>query len=70
MTAQSEEAIKDLSKRETELIECISQGLSRSEIAEKLNLSVHTYDGYRKSIRTKLHIKSQADWARILLLIN
>ena len=55
-----------LSKRESELIQCLGEGLTRKETAKKLNMSVHTYDGYRKNIRIKLQIKSQADWAKVL----
>lgn len=55
-----------LSNREMQLIKWLSQGYSRSEIADKMAMSIHTYDGYRKNIRTKLQIKNQADWARIL----
>jgi DNA-binding CsgD family transcriptional regulator len=56
-----------LSDREVQLIEWVSKGFSRSEIASKMNVSVHTYDGYRKNIRMKLQIKNQADWAKLLM---
>ncbi|MEQ8903729.1 helix-turn-helix transcriptional regulator [Ekhidna sp.] len=59
-----------LSRREIELIEWLSKGLSRSEISDKMNVSIHTYDGYRKSIRIKLQIKNQADWAKVLMQIT
>lgn len=59
-----------LSKREKELIEWLGKGLSRSEISDRMNVSIHTYDGYRKSIRIKLQIKNQADWARVLMQVS
>lgn len=49
-----------------EIIALINQGFSRGEIAEKMCISIHTYDSYRKNIREKLRIKSQVDWAKLL----
>ncbi|WP_089356223.1 response regulator transcription factor [Ekhidna lutea] len=65
-----ENVIASLSDRETQLIQWVSKGYSRSEIAEKMSMSVHTYDAYRKNIRIKLQIKNQADWARILTQLD
>ncbi|MEO9485193.1 MAG: helix-turn-helix transcriptional regulator [Ekhidna sp.] len=61
---------EELTNREIQLIRWLSQGYSRSEIADKMAMSIHTYDGYRKNIRLKLHIKNQADWARILVQVS
>lgn len=55
-----------LSNREIQLIRLLTQGYKRSEIADQMAMSLHTYDGYRKNIRSKLQIKNQADWARII----
>lgn len=60
---------EELSNREIQLIRWINKGYSRSEIADKMAMSIHTYDSYRKSIRSKLHIKNQADWARVLIQV-
>ncbi len=60
----------ELSPRENEVINLISQGVRREEIAESLGISKLTYDGYRKSIRNKLNIKNQADWAKIIFSLN
>ncbi len=59
----------ELTNREIQLIRWLSKGYSRSEIADKMAMSIHTYDGYRKNIRMKLHIKNQADWARVLMQV-
>ena len=55
-----------LSPREIEVLKLISDGESRNQISQQLNISKLTYDGYRKNIRMKLGIKNQADWMRIL----
>lgn len=60
---------EELTNREYQLIRLLGQGLTRSEIAEQMAMSVHTYDSYRKNIRVKLKIKNQADWARILMQV-
>ncbi|WP_425391948.1 response regulator transcription factor [Ekhidna sp.] len=59
----------ELTNREIQLIRWLSQGYTRSEIADKMAMSIHTYDGYRKNIRVKLQIKNQADWARVLVQV-
>lgn len=58
--------LTQLSPRETQILQATAQGKARKQIADELHISVHTYDTYRKNIRTKLNIQSQADWARIL----
>ena len=55
-----------LSPREVEVLKMISEGESRDQIAQQLNISKLTYDGYRKNIRMKLGIKNQADWMKVL----
>lgn len=59
----------NLTNREIQLIRWLRKGYTRSEISDKMAMSVHTYDGYRKNIRVKLQIKSQADWARVLMQV-
>jgi DNA-binding CsgD family transcriptional regulator len=55
-----------LNNRELQLIKWLNKGYTRSEIADKMAMSIHTYDGYRKNIRMKLEIRNQADWAKVL----
>ena len=56
---------EDLTSREIQIIELISQGKSRNEIAQLLGISKLTYDSHRKHIRIKMGIKSQADWLKL-----
>lgn len=58
--------IEKLSTRESEVLDLLCMGFSREKIAEKMNISKLTYDSYRKSIRQKLDINNQSDWARVL----
>lgn len=55
-----ETQLNDISKRELEIVRLISLGLSNREIAEKLNLSLHTVTTHRKNIIRKLKIKTTA----------
>jgi len=55
-----ETKLNDISKRELEIVRLISLGLSNREIAEKLNLSLHTVTTHRKNIIRKLKIKTSA----------
>lgn len=47
-----------LTKRETEVLRWVANGLSAKEIADKMCLSVHTVNTYRKNISAKLNIHS------------
>lgn len=49
-----------LSKREIEVIEFVSKGLSNKEIAEEMFLSVHTILTHRKNLMNKLGLKNTA----------
>jgi DNA-binding NarL/FixJ family response regulator len=48
----------DLSERETEVLIQLVNGLSNKEIANKLNISIHTVISHRKNIVEKTGIKS------------
>jgi DNA-binding CsgD family transcriptional regulator len=48
----------DLSERETEVLVQLVNGLSNKEIADKLNISIHTVISHRKNIIEKTGIKS------------
>ncbi len=50
-----------LSDRELEIFLLLGQGLTRKEIAEKLNLNVNTIGTYRERIKEKLGIRSSAE---------
>lgn len=49
---------EELSERETEVLTQMVKGLSNKEIADKLNISVHTVISHRKNITDKTGIKS------------
>ncbi|MCD7849882.1 MAG: LuxR C-terminal-related transcriptional regulator [Parabacteroides sp.] len=49
---------KDLSIRETDVLQLIVKGSTNKEIADKLNISLNTVLTHRKNITTKLGIKT------------
>lgn len=49
-----------LSEREIEVLKWLAQGLSNKEIADKLNLSIHTINTHRKNIMDKTGVRSLA----------
>jgi DNA-binding CsgD family transcriptional regulator len=51
----------ELSPREIQIIQKISQGAKSTEMAEKLNLSIHTINSHRKNIIKKLGFKSPTE---------
>jgi len=51
---------ESLSERETEVLVQLVNGLSNKEIADKLNISIHTVISHRKNITQKTGIKSQS----------
>lgn len=51
--------IVSLSEREMEFLKLVCTELTYRQIAEKMNLSIHTIDGYRNSLFEKLNIKSR-----------
>jgi len=51
---------ESLSERETEVLVQLVNGLSNKEIADKLNISIHTVISHRKNISQKTGIKSQS----------
>ena len=57
-----------LSDRELEVFEHFGHGMSRSAIAEMLNVSVKTVEAHRQHIREKLEIKDATDFMRRAML--
>jgi DNA-binding NarL/FixJ family response regulator len=49
-----------LTEREHEVLELMKEGLTKKEIAGRLELSFHTVDDYLRNIYAKLHVHSQA----------
>jgi DNA-binding NarL/FixJ family response regulator len=60
----------ELTKRETAVLVLIARGLMNKEIAEKLNISIHTVISHRKNITRKTNIKSVAGLAMYALMNN
>lgn len=52
-----------LSKRETEILELLSQGLANKEIADRLGLSTETVRVHLRRIYDKLHVHSRTEAA-------
>lgn len=63
-------ASHDLTKRETAVLVEVAKGLTNKEIADVLNLSVHTVISHRKNIMHKTGIKSVAGLTVYAMLNN
>jgi len=48
-----------LTTREQQILELMTQGLIKKEVADKLSLSYHTVDTHLRNIYTKLHVHSR-----------
>ena len=59
-----------LSDREKDVLVCLSKGLKNNEIADQLNISVHTVITHRKNIVRKTGIKSVAALTVYAILNN
>ena len=59
-----------LSEREKDVLICLSKGLRNNEIADTLNISVHTVITHRKNIVRKTGIKSVAALTVYAILNN
>jgi len=55
--------LEPLSEREQQVLELVAQGLSNSEIAEKLYLSENTIKKYLHNILEKLHLNNRVEAA-------
>ncbi|MGK7397235.1 MAG: LuxR C-terminal-related transcriptional regulator [Candidatus Cyclobacteriaceae bacterium M3_2C_046] len=51
----------EVSEREKEVLDLISQGFSSKEVADKLNISNHTAITHRKNLITKFKVKNTAE---------
>ena len=57
----------ELTPRETEILELISQGFADKEIADKLNISYWTVRVHVKHIYEKLHVRSRTEAMKLHL---
>jgi RNA polymerase sigma factor (sigma-70 family) len=60
-SAASVEATEDLSPREREVLDCLSQGFLYKEIAEKLGISYETVHTYIRRIYEKLQVRTRTE---------
>lgn len=60
----------ELTKRETDILILVAKGMMSKEIADKLNISIHTVISHRKNITKKTGIKSVAGLAVYAMLNN
>jgi DNA-binding NarL/FixJ family response regulator len=49
----------ELSHRELEVLQALSQGLAYKQIADQLNVSIHTVRNYIRRVYDKLHVRSR-----------
>jgi RNA polymerase sigma factor (sigma-70 family) len=59
--AAANAATEDLSPREREVLDCLSQGLIYKEIAEKLGISYETVHTYIRRIYEKLQVRTRTE---------
>ncbi len=56
---QIKEAVERLTKREMEVLQALSEGLSNKEIADRMHISVETERSHMVNILTKLSARSR-----------
>lgn len=60
----------ELSKRETDVLVAVAKGMMNKEIADQMNISIHTVISHRKNITRKTGIKSVSGLTVYALLNN
>ncbi len=66
ITAKERAMLSQLTPREKEIINLISQEYTSEEIAKELHLSKHTVDGYRKSLISKLGVRGSVGLSNLI----
>lgn len=61
---QPQSPLDELTDREIEVFAMIGNGLTTRQIAERLDLSIKTIEGYREGIKAKLNLKNAAELNR------
>jgi DNA-binding NarL/FixJ family response regulator len=59
-STEQQDAIPPLTKREKEVLTHIAEGLTNTQIAEQLFISIDTVESHRKNLHTKLKVKNTA----------
>jgi two-component system, NarL family, response regulator NreC len=60
-------SLTPLNPREREVLQLLTEGKKRREIAELLHISVKTVESHRRNLMTKLNVKSVAELTRLAL---
>jgi DNA-binding NarL/FixJ family response regulator len=60
-------ALERLTPRQLEILQMIAEGLSRKEVADKLSISVKTFDTYRAQLMKQLDIHDTASLVRFAI---
>jgi DNA-binding NarL/FixJ family response regulator len=60
-TAQRGMESAELSHRELEVLQALAQGLAYKQIADQLNVSIHTVRNYIRRVYEKLHVRSRTE---------
>ena len=68
--SQLQSTLPALTKREKEVLLCIADGLTNTQIAEKLFISVDTVETHRKNLHSKLNVKNSAMLVRFAMENN
>ena len=55
------EEFEPLTPRELEVLHELAKGLANKQIADVMNISLHTTKGYLKAILTKLHVADRTE---------
>ena len=66
----AEKAKESLTKREVEILKCITDGLSNQDMADSLNISVRTVEAHKHNIMNKLEIFNTAELVKYALKNN
>jgi DNA-binding NarL/FixJ family response regulator len=64
-TAKNVSELPPLTRRETEVLKLITDGLTNPEIADRLFISVQTVDSHRKNLLKKFKAKNRAELTKI-----
>lgn len=64
LDSQKLQTLPHLTRREKEVLKLIAEGLTNTQIAEQLFISVDTVESHRKNLHTKLNVKNTATLIR------
>jgi DNA-binding CsgD family transcriptional regulator len=64
------ESIQTLTKRESEVLQVLLSGVSSKECANRMHISVYTFETHKKNIFRKLEINSSNELMRIAIDFN